>query len=217
MRPARQCHSWHYNGCLLTYYYADQLRLLNEVTKLMKLLVVLPSISCSVDRSFSSLRRLKTYLTPTMTAAERLKAQFPLPELTARVNGPSWRVTGFHYPSTRLLETGLNSITLLHIHKELSAAVDINDIMEDFISTNDTRRAMFGAVYVTWPVCLALAMSYLLTDCDWQSRPRTTVHWGSAPRHPGRRKGEKGKGEWGRGEEKGDGGWRGKVRREEKG
>jgi len=29
------------------------------------------------------------------------KARFPLPELTARVNGPSWRVTGFHYPSTR--------------------------------------------------------------------------------------------------------------------
>jgi len=35
------------------------------------------------------------------------KARFPLPELTARVNGPSWRVTGFHYPSTRVVETGL--------------------------------------------------------------------------------------------------------------
>jgi len=29
------------------------------------------------------------------------KARFPLPELTTRVKGPSWRVTGFHYPSTR--------------------------------------------------------------------------------------------------------------------
>ena len=52
---------------------------------------------------------------------EQNKAQFPLPELTARVNGPSWPVTGFHYygrafplaeltgrvdgPSTRLVET----------------------------------------------------------------------------------------------------------------
>ena len=35
-----------------------------------------------------------------------IKAQFPLPELTARVNGPSWRVTGFHYPSTRAVLTG---------------------------------------------------------------------------------------------------------------
>ena len=34
------------------------------------------------------------------------KARFPLPELTARVNGPSWRVTGFHYPSTRAELTG---------------------------------------------------------------------------------------------------------------
>jgi len=34
------------------------------------------------------------------------KARFPLPELTARVNGPSWRVTGFHYPSTRPALTG---------------------------------------------------------------------------------------------------------------
>ena len=33
-------------------------------------------------------------------------ARFPLPELTARVNGPSWRVTGFHYPSTRAVLTG---------------------------------------------------------------------------------------------------------------
>ena len=34
------------------------------------------------------------------------KARFPLPELTDRVNGPSWRVTGFHYPSTRAVLTG---------------------------------------------------------------------------------------------------------------
>jgi len=31
------------------------------------------------------------------------KDRFPLPELTARVNGPSWRVTDFHYPSTRAM------------------------------------------------------------------------------------------------------------------
>ena len=34
------------------------------------------------------------------------KARFPLPELTARVNGPSWRVTGFHCPSTRPVNSG---------------------------------------------------------------------------------------------------------------
>ena len=35
------------------------------------------------------------------------KARFPLPELTARINGPSWRVTGFHYPLTRAVFTPL--------------------------------------------------------------------------------------------------------------
>ena len=33
------------------------------------------------------------------------KARFPLLELTARVNSPSWRVTGFHYSSTRAVNT----------------------------------------------------------------------------------------------------------------
>jgi len=28
------------------------------------------------------------------------------PVSTTRVDGPSWRVTGFHYPSTRAVETG---------------------------------------------------------------------------------------------------------------
>jgi len=37
-----------------------------------------------------------------------LKARFQLPELAARVNGPSWRVTGFHYPSTRAVLTGVH-------------------------------------------------------------------------------------------------------------
>jgi len=34
------------------------------------------------------------------------EARFPLPELTARVNSPSWRVTSFHYPSTRAVNSG---------------------------------------------------------------------------------------------------------------
>ena len=40
----------------------------------------------------------------------------------------------------------LNSVTVLHINKELTAAVDINDVMKNSITANDTRRAMFGAV-----------------------------------------------------------------------
>ena len=39
-------------------------------------------------------------------AKNNSKARFPLPELTVRVNGRSWQVTGFHYPSTRAVLTG---------------------------------------------------------------------------------------------------------------
>ena len=76
----------------------------------MKLFMVLPSCSCSAERSFSTLRRLKTYLRSTMTA-ERL-----------------------------------NSVTVLHIRKELTADLNIDDLMTEFVSANDTRRTMFGAV-----------------------------------------------------------------------
>jgi hypothetical protein len=41
--------------------------LFSEVCTLMRLLLVLPSSSCEAERSFSALRRLKTYLRSTMT------------------------------------------------------------------------------------------------------------------------------------------------------
>ena len=42
--------------------------LFSEVLKLLKLLFVLPASTASAERSFSSLRRLKTYLRSSMTA-----------------------------------------------------------------------------------------------------------------------------------------------------
>jgi len=38
-----------------------------EVEKVLRLLLVLPVSSCEAERSFSALRRLKTYLRSTMT------------------------------------------------------------------------------------------------------------------------------------------------------
>ena len=40
----------------------------------------------------------------------------------------------------------LNSVTVLHIHKELTADLTIDDLMTEFVSANDTKRAMFAAV-----------------------------------------------------------------------
>ena len=51
-------------------------------------------------------RTVRLYCTSIPLASKARFERFQLPELTARVNGPSWRVTGFHYPSTRPVLTG---------------------------------------------------------------------------------------------------------------
>ena len=47
--------------------------MLPELAKAMKILAVIPATSCSAERSFSSLRRLKTYLRNSM-GQERLSS-----------------------------------------------------------------------------------------------------------------------------------------------
>jgi hypothetical protein len=84
--------------------------LLNEVAKLVKLLMIFSSSSCSAERSSSTLRRLKTYLRSTTTAKS------------------------------------LNSVTVLDIHKELTAKLNTCDVMKEFVLAYNTTRAMFGAV-----------------------------------------------------------------------
>ena len=59
------------------------------------------SQNCSVHRWWSVNGAACSTTTTQSVQRHVSKARFPLPELTARVNGPSWQVTGFHYPSTR--------------------------------------------------------------------------------------------------------------------
>jgi hypothetical protein len=72
----------------------------------------LPSSSCTAERSFSSLRRLKTYLRSTMSA-ERL-----------------------------------NSVVLLHTHKDLTDSLDIKALLQEFVEANDTRQSISGTASV---------------------------------------------------------------------
>ena len=74
---------------------------------------VLPRLDGPTTDSFWAQQYCRVFLEcsgANMLKALSPKARFPLPELTARVNGTSWRVTGFHYPlkRTRVVETGLN-------------------------------------------------------------------------------------------------------------
>jgi len=63
--------------------------------------------SCRKQRQWSThVRVYYFHLPPLLHSFSRLSVYFcicPLAELTARVNGPSWWVAGFHYPSTRTL------------------------------------------------------------------------------------------------------------------
>lgn len=80
----------------------------SEVEKLVCLLLVSPAASAEAERSFSTLRRLKTWLRSTMT------------------------------------QQRLNSLAVCHVHQEVLDLVNVDGLIEEFISRNDTRACMFG-------------------------------------------------------------------------
>jgi len=69
----------------------------SEILTLLQLYYVLPASSATAKRSFSSLRRLKTYLRTTMT------------------------------------QTRLNNLMILHVHKDMSDALDVRKIAKEFV------------------------------------------------------------------------------------
>lgn len=81
--------------------------LLKEVLKFVILIMTVPTSAATSERSFSALRRLKTYLRQRMT------------------------------------QKRLNHVSVLHIHKEMTAKLNLNDIMREFISRNN-RKITFG-------------------------------------------------------------------------
>jgi len=67
-----------------------------------------PASSAEAERSFSALRRLKTWLRSTMT------------------------------------QLRLNFLTVCTVHQELLDLIDVNALIEQFVSRNDTRVSIFG-------------------------------------------------------------------------
>lgn len=80
----------------------------SEVEKLVRLLLVSPASSAEAERSFSALRRLKTWLRTTMT------------------------------------QRRLNSLAVCHVHQQVLDLVDVDALIEEFVSRNETRASMFG-------------------------------------------------------------------------
>ena len=86
----------------------SQLSLLSEVVKLVRLILVMPATNAVSERTFSALRRVKTYLRTTMTQAR------------------------------------LNHLMLLYVHHVETEKIDLVQVANDFISTSDDRRQIFG-------------------------------------------------------------------------
>ena len=79
--------------------------LLSEVEKLVSLLLTLPATNAVSERSFSALRRVKTYLRSTMK------------------------------------QSRLNSIMVLHVHKDKTDGIDPQFIIRDYVSGHRGRAA----------------------------------------------------------------------------
>jgi len=79
-----------------------------EVCIFLKLCLVIPTSSATAERSFSAMRRLKTYLRSTMTT-ERL-----------------------------------NSMMVLHVHRDLLDDIEEAPIVDEFVACNEMRKDIFG-------------------------------------------------------------------------
>jgi hypothetical protein len=84
--------------------------LFSQVSILVRLMLVSPASSCEAERSFSALRRLKTYLRSTMT------------------------------------QKRLNNIVVCHVHSCRLRDINIQSVINDFVSLNDSRAHLFGNV-----------------------------------------------------------------------
>ncbi|KAJ8897834.1 hypothetical protein PR048_003187 [Dryococelus australis] len=84
---------------------------LPEIIKILRIYLTYPVSSSTAERSFSALRRLKTFLRSTMT------------------------------------QPRLNHLLLLDIHKDKCDELNVEEMAEEFIETNNRRHSYFGSFY----------------------------------------------------------------------
>ena len=81
--------------------------IITEVSSLIRIILTLPVSSCSAERSFSGLRRLKTYL------------------------------------RSRMTQERLNAVVLMNTHKDILGCLDIDKLVDNFISKSSVRKNTF--------------------------------------------------------------------------
>ncbi|CAN7980597.1 unnamed protein product [Ixodes pacificus] len=82
--------------------------LLDQVVRYVQLLLSVPASAASGERSFSGLRRVKTYL------------------------------------RNRMTQRRLSHLLILHMHKERTSALNLEDVIREFVSRTAERAATFG-------------------------------------------------------------------------
>ena len=82
--------------------------LFSEITTVLLLLLVIPATNAVSERSFSSLRRVKTYLRTSMT------------------------------------QKRLNSLMILHVHKDKTDNLDLLKVANEFVCDHERRQFIFG-------------------------------------------------------------------------
>ena len=85
-----------------------QRALLSEICIIAKLILVMPATNAVSERSFSALRRVKTYLRSTMK------------------------------------QTRLNHLMILHVHKDITDSLNLNDIGNEFVRCSEHRLSVSG-------------------------------------------------------------------------
>ena len=98
--------------------------LLHEVTKLAKLLLVLPATSTISERSFSAMKRIKAYLRST-------------------ASGNRLHVITCYYNHCMLLHVITTSM-LLHVHCKKTDHLNMIKIAKEFVGDNQARPQTFG-------------------------------------------------------------------------
>ena len=81
--------------------------IITEVSSLVRIILTSPVSSCSAERSFSGLRRLKTY------------------------------------PRSRMTQERSNAIALMNTHKDILSCLDIDNLVDNFISGSSVRYNTF--------------------------------------------------------------------------
>ena len=88
----------------------------SQVMEVMNLLLVLPATNATSERSFSTLRRVKTYLRSTTS------------------------------------QLRLNNLMVLHTHKEEADTLDLDAVINEFVSVKESISSIWSTLAVHWNV-----------------------------------------------------------------